>query len=125
MTDPFDRPARPWDLFSKRLGKVETEVAAERMSICESCPMLKLGICQECHCIMALKTKLPNASCPLHKWEQVRVLDSEPVKIAVVIDGVVQDILQGDDRLMSLLASNPTLAVMPVSEPINVGDTHG
>ena len=124
MSTPFDRPARPWDLFNKQLGRVETEVAEQRMAICRECPMLQLGVCQECHCVMALKTKLPNAECPQHKWGRVRVLEDVPQKIAVVIDGVVQDVLQGDDRLMSLLASNPTLVSFPDNVTVNVGDAH-
>lgn len=68
-----ERPARPWDLFNKNIGRVETTIAKERMDICNECPALKLGVCGECGCIMAAKTKLPNAFCPLHKWDAVEV----------------------------------------------------
>lgn len=71
-TTPYDRPARPWDLFNKELGRVETEVAAERMEICKACPFLQAaGTCSECGCFMAAKTKLPNAFCPKDKWGAV------------------------------------------------------
>lgn len=75
MTDPFDRPARPWDLFNKNLGRVATEIAEERLEICRTCPHLiqLTSQCKECGCLMNAKTKLPNASCPLGKWGQVRV----------------------------------------------------
>lgn len=75
MTDPFDRPARPWDIFNKNLGKVEIEIADERMAICKECPeyISLTHQCKECGCIMNSKTKLPNAECPLGKWGQVRV----------------------------------------------------
>jgi hypothetical protein len=74
MTDPFERPARPWDLFNKNLGRVENTIQAERMAICKACPkLLPTGNCSECGCFMSQKTKLPNAECPLHKWGQVRV----------------------------------------------------
>lgn len=75
MADPFDRPARPWDLFNKNLGRVETEIAEQRFNICLECPQLiKLtSQCKECGCIMNLKTKLPNASCPLGKWDVVEI----------------------------------------------------
>lgn len=75
MTDPFDRPARPWDLFNKNLGRVGERVAVDRMEICRACPELiqATGTCKKCGCFMQAKTKLPNAECPLHKWEQVRV----------------------------------------------------
>jgi hypothetical protein len=75
MTDPFNRPARPWDLFNKNLKKVEVDIAQERMAICRECPQFIAvsSQCKECGCIMKLKTKLPNAECPLHKWGQVDV----------------------------------------------------
>jgi len=69
-----NRPARPWDLFNKQLGRVETEIASDRFKICQSCPkFLPTGNCMECGCFMVLKVKLPNASCPLHKWEAVEI----------------------------------------------------
>jgi hypothetical protein len=74
MTTPYDRPARPWDLFNKNLGRVETDTAQERLAICKECPMLQAtGTCKECGCFMSQKVKLPNAYCPLHKWEAVRI----------------------------------------------------
>ena len=82
MTNPYDRPARPWDLFNKNLGRVETEVAEERMAICRACPELiqLTSQCKECKCIMTAKTKLPNASCPLGKWGTVKVNYKEEAK---------------------------------------------
>ena len=37
MTDPFDRPARPWDLFNKNLEKVTGDQYDRRMDICLTC----------------------------------------------------------------------------------------
>ena len=75
MSTPYNRPARPWDLFNKNLGRVETEVAAERLAICKECPeLIQLTTqCKKCGCLMNAKTKLPNAECPLGKWGQVRI----------------------------------------------------
>ena len=75
MVDPFERPARPWDLFNKNLGRVQGEIAEERLSICNGCEHLikATKTCTECGCFMAAKVKLPNAFCPIHKWEAVRV----------------------------------------------------
>jgi hypothetical protein len=74
MSTPYDRPARPWDLFNKNLGRVEVEIAQTRFAICQDCPkLLSTGNCTECGCFMLAKVKLPNASCPLHKWEAVRI----------------------------------------------------
>lgn len=75
MADPFERPARPWDLFNKNLGRVQTEVADERFAICQGCEhyIKSTHQCKECGCIMNAKVKLPNASCPVGKWDVVRV----------------------------------------------------
>lgn len=68
------RNARPWDIFNKNIKKVEDVISQERMSICKSCPeLLPTGNCKKCGCFMSLKTKLPNAFCPLHKWGTVEV----------------------------------------------------
>jgi hypothetical protein len=74
MENPINnRPARPWDLFNKNIGRVQTEISEQRLSICKECPkfIFSTSQCKECGCIMKLKTKLPNASCPLGKWHQV------------------------------------------------------
>jgi hypothetical protein len=82
MSTPYDRPARPWDLFNKNLGRVSDTIAEERMAICNGCEMLiqATKTCKECGCFMSAKTKLPNASCPLNKWDQVRVSYKEELK---------------------------------------------
>ena len=74
-----NRKARPWDLFNKNIGRVETEVAKERLAICLQCPeLIKLTKqCKKCGCLMEAKTKLPNASCPLGKWQEVRISFTE------------------------------------------------
>lgn len=80
MTDPFNRPARPWDLFNKNLGRVEEVISKKRLDICQGCEkfIALTTQCLECGCIMKLKTKLPNAECPLHKWGQEQVpIDKE------------------------------------------------
>jgi hypothetical protein len=73
------RPARPWDLFNKNIGRVQTEVAAERFEICKACPeyIKTTHQCKECGCIMNAKVKLPNAFCPLGKWDAVTGLYKE------------------------------------------------
>jgi len=79
MKDPFDRPARPWDIFNKNLEKVMPAVQKERMDICNSCPFLISATkqCKLCGCFMPLKTKLPNASCPEDKWGTIEVSFAE------------------------------------------------
>lgn len=64
--------ARPWDLFNAKIGRVPENIQKNRFDICKECPRFSknLGICKECGCFMKEKTKLPNAFCPLHKWEE-------------------------------------------------------
>lgn len=75
MGTPYDRPARPWDIFNKNLGKVGEEVAKERLAMCTACEhFIRLTTqCKECGCFMSAKTKLPNASCPVGKWSAIHV----------------------------------------------------
>lgn len=81
MTTPYDRPARPWDLFNKNLGRLTGKEADERYAICAQCPkLLSTGICQECGCFMKAKTALPNAECPLGHWGQIRISYKEEMK---------------------------------------------
>lgn len=77
-----NKEARPWDLFNKNLGRVELEVSQKRLDICKECPrFIKTTTqCKECGCIMRLKTKLPNASCPLGKWGTEINLHKQEIK---------------------------------------------
>jgi hypothetical protein len=61
---------RPWDLLNPATEYVSEEDAAKRLDICKACPRLikATSQCKECGCFMNLKTKLADASCPLHKW---------------------------------------------------------
>lgn len=68
-----ERPARPWDLFSKNIGRVTDATKEERMAICRECEFFVslTQQCAKCLCIMPAKTNLPNAFCPEHKWGAV------------------------------------------------------
>lgn len=52
-----------------------SHIAAERMTICESCDEYnpRTTLCSACHCIMPLKTSFANMGCPLKKWEEWEV----------------------------------------------------
>jgi hypothetical protein len=67
------KPARPWDLFNQKIGRVSDELASKRIDICKACPRYRkrLGQCKECNCIMTAKTLLPNAFCPIGKWDRM------------------------------------------------------
>lgn len=61
--------SRPWHLLNSS-NYVEDEIASSRYEICKLCPELidLTKQCKQCGCIMTMKTKLINASCPLSKW---------------------------------------------------------
>jgi hypothetical protein len=72
---PPKRPVRPWDfLKNKGVGgegeRSSEEESQKRLSICQECPRFVKATtqCLECGCIMKLKTKLKQASCPIGKW---------------------------------------------------------
>jgi hypothetical protein len=70
-----ERNARPWDIFNKNITKLEGSISEERLQICKTCEHLiqLTSQCKKCGCLMNLKTKLPNAYCPVGKWHQVAV----------------------------------------------------
>lgn len=65
-----ERQVRPWDLFNKKMGRVDNITYQERINICRECPeLLKATFqCKKCGCLMKQKAKLVEASCPLMKW---------------------------------------------------------
>jgi len=52
--------------------KVGSNVYFHRMNICGTCPQMKRGLmvsrCELCGCVLALKARMKNESCPLGKW---------------------------------------------------------
>lgn len=61
---------RPWDFLDPSVELSSDDEAANRFSICKSCPeLIKLtSQCKKCGCMMHLKTKLKKAECPIGKW---------------------------------------------------------
>lgn len=53
------------------------DVFEERMRICKSCGKYLHGICSECGCVLAAKTKSEDSACPDGKWSAVRDIPSE------------------------------------------------
>jgi hypothetical protein len=61
--------SKPWHLLNKnKHPRTPSEIASDRLSMCEGCPSLISGICKECGCIMKLKVTLDSATCPMGKW---------------------------------------------------------
>lgn len=77
-----DRPARPWDMFNKNIGRVKTEVAEARFAACLGCKHLIKATkqCKKCGCFMEAKTKLPHAECPIGKWGKEKESYTEEIK---------------------------------------------
>ena len=71
-------PAGSWALlmygygFQPNSSAALTSFVDARRNICASCPhkrtILNQGYCAECKCVLALKTKLKSAACPIGKW---------------------------------------------------------
>lgn len=64
------KEVRPWDFLNPKTEYATEEQANSRYNICSWCPELisLTHQCKKCGCIMNLKTKLKNATCPLGKW---------------------------------------------------------
>lgn len=61
----------PLDLLNPLSDKATADLAANRLSVCESCDRFLKSTtkqCLECGCIMPLKVRLQGAKCPLGKW---------------------------------------------------------
>lgn len=67
-----ERNSRPWDLFNKKIGRVNAAKVQERYSICKECPFFVslTRQCLKCGCYMPEKVKLSNSFCPIGKWEK-------------------------------------------------------
>jgi hypothetical protein len=79
MTESNERNARVWDLFNKDIGRVAESVSNARLNVCTSCEFFfkPTQNCLKCGCIMPLKTKLPNAECPVGKWGRAPRVDPD------------------------------------------------
>jgi hypothetical protein len=62
--------ARPWDILNNEIPRVSLEEYRRRISTCLECDkyIKYLHVCSECGCMMKIKARLGNASCPLEKW---------------------------------------------------------
>lgn len=61
---------KPWDLFNPNKPRSEEELAKDRLDICKACPEFfeLTKQCSKCGCVMPLKVKLKEATCPINKW---------------------------------------------------------
>lgn len=77
LEPPFipPKPVRPWDLFNANKERVADDLQKERMEICKQCPFFikTTKQCKKCGCLMELKTRLADATCPIGKWHQAKI----------------------------------------------------
>lgn len=70
-----ERVVKPWDLFNKNMERALPIISEKRLDICKQCPRLIkfTNQCKECGCLMNLKVKLADASCPIGKWKSINL----------------------------------------------------
>jgi hypothetical protein len=61
---------RPWDMINPSTEFAKDELHDKRYSICQVCPefISLTSQCKKCGCLMKMKTKLQQATCPIGKW---------------------------------------------------------
>ena len=61
---------KPWDLLNPNVEKATDLESSTRLGICEDCPEFVnlTKQCKQCSCIMPLKVKLKEVTCPIGKW---------------------------------------------------------
>jgi hypothetical protein len=62
------------DLLKWVREPVDDKTQAERIAICKQCEKYSSAIhmCNECKCLVDLKTRLARQRCPLNKWMDVK-----------------------------------------------------
>lgn len=57
-------------------ARVDDVIREERYDICKACPHFVnlTTTCTQCGCFMAAKTYLAHASCPIGKWQPIKIV---------------------------------------------------
>lgn len=56
------------DTITGNANYSNTKLQDSRLALCNACPKLLAGACTECGCIVKLKVKYEESSCPIGKW---------------------------------------------------------
>lgn len=56
------------DTLSGNVEYASDDKAANRLAVCNGCPNQMAGACTKCGCIIKLKVKYEESSCPVGKW---------------------------------------------------------
>ena len=67
-----DRAGLRRERTAEGMKRETPEFVKRRREICASCPHRAAIICSRCGCVIAAKTSLRGASCPVGKWQQER-----------------------------------------------------
>lgn len=43
-------------------------IARPRLEICKDCPFNFVGMCQQCGCVIRIKVRVKEETCPIGKW---------------------------------------------------------
>jgi hypothetical protein len=68
LSDP--NSVKPWDIINPETEWATDEVKDFRYDICKKCPEFLSATtqCKQCGCIMKIKTRMAQATCPIGKW---------------------------------------------------------
>lgn len=62
-----------WNLILDKISDIKYKKEFdERLAICKQCDRMSFGVCKECGCIVAAKTKSEDSACPLKKWAAIK-----------------------------------------------------
>ena len=119
MSNKKIRPSRIIDGWTKVIKGEEQEFSANRMSVCDTCPSKKVGMCIECGCPLMAKTKVIEEYCPLNKWSDVKHFEEEGITLvnlstdkgvlSISKDGfqfVYHPLVEDDDSLLTFKIVN-------------------
>ena len=56
------------DIVQNKLELASPELVKARNDVCNSCPANVSGMCSECGCVIAFKTRIRVSSCPIQLW---------------------------------------------------------
>ena len=57
------------------------DISENRMSVCDRCEHKSMGACNICGCPLIAKTKVLQESCPLSKWDDIKIVPHKGIAI--------------------------------------------
>lgn len=110
------RPKRIAEGFLKAATGQNTQVSDRRMEVCNTCPDKKGVACGICGCVLTAKTKVMQESCPVSKWEDIKIVPDRGVAIRLhEVDKAKIDIVDG---FVTITHNNPYNQHEPVENTL-------